>query len=97
MKPDFHVDSTVYGMSLIGISPGFAGAGKRPEGSNAELVKAVIETALIGAGGVLVTKSWIPLIAPFGYMFLNYLWDNSTIPRDINVATNDETESPVWQ
>jgi len=95
VKPDFHLDATVYGMSLIGISPGLSGAGKRPEGSSAEIVKAVVETAIIGVGGVLVTKSWIPLVVPFGYMFLNYLWDNSDIPQTINQAT--DTESPVWQ
>lgn len=72
---------------MLAISPGVSGLGSDKSDADPEdKVKALVETALIGMGAVLVTKSWVPLVLPFGYLIGSYLWDQSRIPHHINNA-----------
>lgn len=36
--------------------------------------KATLETAVVGYGAALVTKSWWPLAAALGYMGIDWMW-----------------------
>lgn len=67
-------------------------------------LKATAETIIIGTGAVLITKSWWPLVAPLGYIALDwwfYEWAmNHPHANNENIATqssdltngNSETE-----
>jgi len=75
---------------MISISPGLGGVKDKglANCSPDERFKALFEVALFGIGGVIVTKSWLPLIAPFAYAFLEQAWYNSRVPTKIDESTN---------
>lgn len=61
---------------MISISPGFSGIKDRGvrECTPDEKFKATVETLAIGLGGMLVTKSFVPLVFPFAYVALEAWW-----------------------
>lgn len=96
-KYDFHLDAQVLAMSLLTVNPGFSGIGLETSGKRSdEIIRAAIETLIVGLAGTLITKSYIPLIVPFAYILAEHAYENSRAPDAINEAI-EGNEAESWQ
>lgn len=84
-------------MSLLTVNPGFSGIGIETAGKRKdEIVRAAVETLVVGLAGTLITKSYIPILVPFLYILGEGWYENSRAPAIINDAIEQDNEAESW-
>ncbi len=90
---NWHLNSEVIGLSLLTISPGFASSEASPIAANEAKARALTETAIIGFGAALVSKSYWPIVVPIFYLAFDYFWLQMHAPKTADAILSDSFDA----